>query len=112
IEHFEFEANRVLYAAGEVRLASKRLRAFALHNPASKLAIPSATLAFDTTIAGGKWDQVIELAETFVGVKEWKGSPFAKRVYVIASDAQYKKTETLASQKKPEEAIEQADVLL
>ncbi|HUP57572.1 MAG TPA: tetratricopeptide repeat protein [Bdellovibrionota bacterium] len=111
-DHFAFEANRVLYGRGQVNEAFKRLKEFSLQYPKSKVSIPSATLVVDTAIASGRWDRVVETADEFVAVKDWKGTPFSKRVHQIASDAQFKKTEALASSQKHEEAIEEAEVLL
>ncbi len=116
LDNFVFEANRVLYSQGQINLALERLNRFALKYPASKFAVPSASLVMDTVIASarsnGKWDEVVKTADTYIAVSEWAKSPFGKRVYAIAADSQFKLAESLASRKDHAGAIEQSKRLL
>lgn len=92
-ENFYFEANRCIYVHGDLGLALARLHEFALKFPASKYAIPSATLVVDTYVASSEWQRLQELASELLQVKEWKESEFAKRLYSLASDADFKAVE-------------------
>jgi outer membrane protein assembly factor BamD (BamD/ComL family) len=112
LENFVFEANRVLYAQGQINLALERLNRFALKYPTSKFAVPSASLVMDTVIAGKQWDEVVKTADSYLAVSEWSKTPFSTRVYAIAADSQFKRAESLASHRDHSAAIEQAQRLL
>ncbi|MBC7691519.1 MAG: hypothetical protein H7222_07095 [Methylotenera sp.] len=93
-DKFYFEANRALYTQGDVNRAVERLIKFAQKYPSSASALPSASLALDTYITSGKWDQTYDLAVDFQDIKVWKNSEFSKRLFSVAADAFYKKVET------------------
>ena len=89
-ENFAFEAARALYAQEQILPATERLHAFAKTYPASKFAIPAASLVLDTAIASQDWEKLGALAEEFMKVKAWKDAEFAKRLFTVAADSSYK----------------------
>jgi tetratricopeptide (TPR) repeat protein len=97
IENFEFEANRCLYAAGEINQATNRLRAFALRRPESSFAIPAATLVVDTEVATANWDHVYAQLGEFLRVSAWKNTAFDKRIYTLAADTKLKMAQNFAA---------------
>ncbi len=112
IDSFYFEANRCIYAHGDLRVALQRLHDFALRYPKSKYASPSATLVVDTYVASAEWEKLHELASEFLAVKEWKGSPFAIRLYELASNARFKSLESSYKAGEYASAIEKAEQFL
>ena len=86
VPNFYFEANRCLYSRGEVSRAVARLEDFAVHNPLSPFAIPSASLVLDTAIAGENWVLLKQKIEVFQTIAEWKGSDFSRRLSSQGAD--------------------------
>jgi TolA-binding protein len=88
-DQFEFEANRALYAGGQPSRAVVRLEKFAIENPKSKLAVPSASLVLDSWVATRDWEQTRKLALKFSAVPQWQSGTFGKRLFELAADASY-----------------------
>ena len=112
IDNFAFEANRTLYARGYIRHALPRLESFALRNPSSKFAIPSATLVLDTEIAMADWASVESLASRAVAQKSWKGTAFGSKLEGLAADAGFKQVEAQAKAQRSAPAIAMAENFL
>jgi len=112
IDNFAFEAARALYVQGHIEAAVKRLRDLADSRPASKFAIPAASLALDTYLASQQWKESNELASDFLDVREWKITEFAKRLFVVASDCAYKIIEVAYQAKEFKDAIKKSDAFL
>lgn len=109
ITNFQFEADRALYAQGEINLATKRMHDFALSNPKAPEAIPAATLVVDTTIASGSWEHLFEVTNEFLAVAEWRNTKFGTRLADLAADAKLKMAESFAKSKDYDAAMKQAD---
>lgn len=92
-ENFCFEANRAIYAQGDIRLAMERLEKFALDHPTSSYAIPSATLVLDTLTVSSSWELLYQRALDYKKVAAWKGLPFGKQLGAIASSSLFKQLE-------------------
>ena len=90
---FYFEANRVIYANGDISRAVRRFNAFALENHKSQYAQPSAALVLDSYVAGSNWKELQELISAYLGVSEWKGSALHARVSRLNSEVAYKQLE-------------------
>ena len=102
--NYSFEANRALYAAGDVVGASKRLLQFVDSAPESEFAIPSASLVLDTMILAKDWEKAYELTRDLRKVKAWSGSSFATRLEKLEVDNFYKIAETRLAEKNWSEA--------
>jgi tetratricopeptide (TPR) repeat protein len=108
-DNFQFEADRCLYAQGEVNLATDRLHAFALHRPESSFAIPAATLVIDTEIASGNWERLYAVLNEFLRVPAWKNTAFNGRVYTLAADTKLKMAQNYAKSGNSTAALAEAD---
>lgn len=104
-DNFTFEANRALYQNGQVQKSVDRLNSFAIKNPSSKFAIPSATLVLDTYIETGSWEKLQQLSVSYLRESEWKGSSFNKRLMAVASDSTYKLIEAEYQNKNYEKTL-------
>jgi outer membrane protein assembly factor BamD (BamD/ComL family) len=107
-ENFNFEANRTLYAQGQVSRATGRLREFAIHAPRSPFAVPSATLVVDTLIASRDWQELGRMSREFASIAEWKSTSFATRLQAMAAQAHYKRIQELAGAHQYKEAMSEA----
>jgi TolA-binding protein len=92
-DNFLFEANRSLYAQGNIEEAFERLEKFARQHPESAYAIPSASLVIDTALASKDWDRTIELSKAFQKIQAWKATAFSTRLTAVTADCTYKKIE-------------------
>ncbi|MDR3607393.1 MAG: tetratricopeptide repeat protein [Oligoflexia bacterium] len=112
-DNFLFEANRSLYAHGDIPEAVERMEKFARTHPESEYAIPSASLVIDTALASKDWDRSLELSRSFAAIPAWKGSAFAKRLAEVAADCLYKRIEGnyAAAGKDPKPEKRYAEVL-
>lgn len=108
LEHFQFESNRALYAQGRINEAVERLERFALNNPHSSFAIPSATLVMDTYIATQNWALVEKQAQKFLVVQSWSRQPFYTKLKETAANAKYKQAENALAQKDNKSAFKHA----
>ena len=86
IPNFYFEANRCLYSRGEVSKAVARLEDFAVHNPQSSFAVPSAALVLDTAVASENWSLLKQKIDLFQSITPWKGSDFSRRLSLQGAD--------------------------
>lgn len=106
VDGFAFEASRALYAEKRIRTAVERLGAFAERRPRSRFAIPSATLVIDTLIASENWDEVLLTAKRYRKIPDWSETEFSRvRLLTVASDASFKKIESLLRAGNPEGAL-------
>ncbi len=112
IDNFYFEANRSLYAAGDVENSLKRMIRFVRKYPKSTVALPSASLSLDTYITSQDWENTYELATELQGFQEWKSGDFSKRLFAVAADSFYKQIEILYQAKEYKAAIKKAEKFL
>jgi tetratricopeptide (TPR) repeat protein len=108
-DNFEFEANRCLYAQGEINQAMDRMRNFALRRSDSSFAIPAATLVVDTEIASGDWSRLYAQLGEFLRVGSWKNTAFDRRIYTLAADTKLKMAQSFASAGNQSAALAEAD---
>ena len=66
IDGIHFQANRLLYARGQITLALRRLEARIVANPASPNTLAAASLVLDTYIASENWPKVIDFGGGFL----------------------------------------------
>jgi len=88
------------------------MRRFAIENPKSKFAIPSATLVLDTYIASSDWDKLNDFSMHLLQMEVWRGTEFSKRLYGLAADSDFKKTELLNDAGDFKGALEHAEAFL
>lgn len=88
--NFNFEANRALYAMGEVKESVARFEKFVSNHPESEFAPASASLVIDTLLVEADWDRVLELSRDWSSQDAWKNSDFAKRLAGLERDMAYK----------------------
>lgn len=108
-DSFYFEATRMIYAGGDIDRAVSRLNDFAMKNPGSKLALPSAALVLDSYVAGSDWNALHPVVTRFLEVKEWKGTPLHERLRKLDSEVAYKKLEKSYSSGDYASSLKQAE---
>ncbi|OFZ17991.1 MAG: hypothetical protein A2X94_06350 [Bdellovibrionales bacterium GWB1_55_8] len=108
-DNFLFEANRALYAQGAIVDATKRMVEFAESIPASKYAIPSASLVLDTYLASSAWKDLYEIAKAFLDEKAWKKTDFHARLQSVAADSYYKIIEGLYKESRFDDVLKEAE---
>ncbi|MGZ3697795.1 MAG: tetratricopeptide repeat protein, partial [Bdellovibrionota bacterium] len=89
-ENFIFESNRALYAQGHLLEAVEKLGSFSRTHAESPLAPASASLALDTLLLSGHWDEARNMAESIPAKKP----AFASTLRRVASDSTYKVLES------------------
>jgi tetratricopeptide (TPR) repeat protein len=107
--NFAFESARAIYVQNRVRQAVDELQAIAGDFPKSEFAVPAASLIIDTWVTTADWLGTQKQAEKFLKQEAWKGSEFAKRLGVVASDAFYKQIEVASKAGRHEDVLEMAD---
>lgn len=93
-QNFQFEADRALYAAGEIPKALKRMEAFSFKYPKSKNAVPSISLVLDTFMKSKDWLKIQTLSQEVSQVEAWKNLSLAKSAYEMGADSNFKLLES------------------
>ena len=100
IENFAFESDRILYSAGQTGSAVARMLSFVKERPASKLALPAASLIIDTYVFNEEWESARNAAEDFLAIPSLGDSAFRERVGKVPVDASYKLLERAFREKR------------
>ncbi|MCC7442320.1 MAG: hypothetical protein IT285_11840 [Bdellovibrionales bacterium] len=109
LEGFELDAARSQYALGDFESAIPRLLTAARERPASKRAVPSATLVLDTRIADEDWATLYSDTGSLSGVKGLAQGEFGKRLAALSADAHFKITERLFAAAEHDEVPSRAE---
>ena len=112
VEHYPFEAIRVLYLLGFQAESMKRATDFALAKPSSDFAVPAASLVLDTWTARANWTEVEGNANAFASASKWKVSTFPGKLREQASAARMKRAELAFAAKDFKGASEHASYYL
>ena len=112
IENFFYEANRVLYSRGQVKLALDRSVVLVRKNVKSKFSIPSASLVVDTYVASQRWNDVVTVSTEFSPLFGKFNKEFEQRLLDVGALARLRIDESLYKAGKFQDVLQNVSLFL
>lgn|GEM_PF-2500229 len=107
LQVFQFEANRLLYASGQLEESFRRSKKFMAQYPNSKYAAAAAALMLDTYVAGQDWPKVRSITQNYLSKAEFKNAVFLPQMARLLEDSSYKLIEIEYRAKNYSSALEE-----